>query len=384
MNDRIKDLKLRLQHDRRIWAVAGVITLGTVIWLLTDTDKRHPSLPQSTTQASKQGMGEIEAYQDLITSFRSKINDLSTATKEQQQIVKRIDTDFQEHKQRATGIFETLVDKLEELGRAVDRLEQNSKAGTENVSGSSDTDTSGEPDALESIGFQEATVPPPPPPPKPLRVSVISPGDSVPLQLLTGVNAPVDGTPYPVVFKLTGPISGPDGSALDVGEARLVAAAQGSETDGRALFRLTDLAIRHKDGRRSVVKVDGWVVGEDGVRGMQGKLIDKLGRLIASTAGYSFVAALGESLDDQADAVNAENTGSGDITVTSDDLSVATASALTDASNRLGQILLDRYEKLVPVVEVLSGRQVAAVFSQPAEVTVYEDDEEGLYSVSLE
>jgi hypothetical protein len=211
------------------------------------------------------------------------------------------------------------------------------------------------------------------------------------VELLTGVAAPTDGTPYPTVFRVMGPVVGPDGSSLDVGEARVIAAAQGSETDSRVVYRLTTLALRHKDGRRSEVKVDGWIVGEDGVRGMKGQVIDKLGEVIAATAGVSFAAAMGERVTDRSDDIPVNDitfdrrgrpvrnrTG---VTVTGDDVDVATASALTDASNRLGQLLLEKYQKLIPVVEVLSGRKVAAVFSTSSEVEILDDEnDEGIYA----
>ena len=186
------------------------------------------------------------------------------------------------------------------------------------------------------------------------------------------------------MFKLNGPITGPDGSTLEIGEARLIAAAQGSEADERVLFRLTDLAIRHRDGRRSVVSVDGWVVGEDGIRGMGGRLIDKLGRLIVATAGVSFAAAMADRIDVKASTLGIQ--ADGNVDIDTDDINFSGASALTDASNRLGQILLDRYEKLIPVVEVLSGREVMAVFSSPAEVEIIDESEfdEGIYASSLD
>jgi hypothetical protein len=198
----------------------------------------------------------------------------------------------------------------------------------------------------------------------------------VPVLLLTGVNAPTDGTPYPVVFQLGGDITGPDGSSLNLGEGRIIAAAQGSESDSRALFRLTQLSLRHPSGRRSVIEVDGWIVGEDGVRGMQGKLEDKLGRLIMATAVISGVAAVGQRLQRNTQVFgqgfnNGQNNPG--FTLQSTDVEFAAASAVTDASNRLGQVLLRRYESLVPVVEVLSGREAVAIFSAPAEVAILDD-----------
>lgn len=243
--------------------------------------------------------------------------------------------------------------------------------------------TDSAPDELASYGFDATSLPPPPAPPTIEKRTFISPGDSVPVRLLTGVAAPVDGTPYPVVLKLLGPVTGPDGSSLDIGEARLVAAAQGSETDGRVQVRITDLAFRHADGRRSVVKVDGWIVGEDGVKGVRGKTIDKLGQVILATMGYSGAAAFGERLNGQRNRLRIEN--SDNITVTGNDLDSALTSALTDGSIRLTQVLLEKYERLVPVVEVHSGRDIVAVFSRGAEVSIYDDEEQsGIHTAALD
>lgn len=380
MNEKIRDLKLLVKNDRRVWFFGAFVLAALFIWSLTNQPNRRRHIPDD--KPSNQGMGTTEQYGDLIQAFK---NDIESAKKEQAQmndVLTRNTVELKEHKERVSGIFETIVDKFENLQREVDSLAAALKQQQEAPTSEQAKNLEG-PDTVESIGFDTPNVAPPPPEPKPLRVSVIAPGDSVDVELLTGVNAPVDGTPYPVVFKLSGPISGPDGSTLDLGEARLIAAAQGSESDSRALFRLSSLSLRHSSGRRAVVKVDGWVVGEDGVRGMTGRLIDKLGRLILATAGVSFAAALGQRIDGS--RFN-RNNGNGGFRVTPNDVNLATASALTDASNRLGQILLNRYESLIPVVEVLSGREAVAIFSQSAEIGVLEDDQDygdGVYAASF-
>ncbi len=384
MNQKLQDIKLIVQNDRRVWAVGGGILFCLMIWALLGQSSwanRKPAYRAATDDSTP--MSDSSQYQDLIAAFQNDVQNLTKVQANQQESVARLQSEFKTHSDRVTGIFETLVDKVETLSTEVASIKAGQSEAAE--TGGKQAPQSALPaseNTIETFGLDKATVEPPPPPAKPAKYLFVSPGDSVPVKLLTGVYAPVDGTPYPVVFMLSGPIVGPDGSSLDLGEARLIAAATGSETEGRALFRLTDLAIRHKDGRRSVVKVDGWIVGEDGASGMKGKLIDKLGRLIAATAGYSFVAALGERMDEKSDNVEVED--SSNVTIESDDVDVAGVSALTDASSRLGQILLDRYEKLVPVVEVLSNRDVAAVFSQPAEVSIWEEDLEGFHTASLE
>jgi hypothetical protein len=384
MKQKLQDIKLIVQNDRRIWAAAAAIVVTLIIWGIAGQGSwvsRRPSFRTAADQSTP--MSDNNQYQDLIAAYQNDINNQAKILATQQETLTRVQSDVKTHQDRVAGIFETLVDRVEALSAEVQNMKANQTAVSESMS--KQPAPSVQPmseNTIETFGLDKATVEPPPPPAKPSKYLFISPGDSVPVKLLTGVYAPVDGTPYPVVFMLGGPITGPDGSSLDLGEARLIAAATGSETEGRALFRLTDLAIRHKDGRRSVVKVDGWIVGEDGASGMKGKLIDKLGRLIAATAGYSFVAALGDRIDQQSDNIQVDNSSS--VTVRSEDLDVASASALTDASNRIGEILLDRYEKLVPVVEVLSNRNVAAVFSQPAEVAVWEEDQDGFHTAALE
>lgn len=370
MSQNFEDIKLLIKNDRRIWAIGGFIIVALFIWTLTNSGGTKRSRIVKEVTSSKQGMGADEAYGDLIVAFRNDIETAKSERKEMYDVLYRTTTDLKEHKERVTGIFETLVDKFEQLAREVDALAAAMRAQQDTIPLPASRELDG-PDELEPLGFDTPTVAPPPPEPKPLRVSVIAPGDSATVQLVTGVNAPTDGTPYPVVFKLTGPISGPDGSSLDLGEARVIAAAQGSEADARALFRLTQLSIRHPSGRRAVVEVDGWIVGEDGVRGMQGRLIDKLGRLIAATALISGLGALGERLDDRTSITVDDGAG---LSLQGEDLEFATASAVTDASNRLGQVLLNRYESLVPVVEILSGREVAAIFSKPAEIALLDDD----------
>ncbi len=389
IKDSIKTAQLMLKNDKRVWAIIGFLVICGFI-VVTGTNPRAPRrIPAASQQMapSKPISDDREAYKDLIHALKLASKKQEEQIEELKKSNERFQSQYKKEQRQIQGIFESLVDKMERFDNDLESVE----AKTEDLKASGSGNSNGEGldvDLKSSMdpspfGFEDNTVDPPPPEaPRHTKITFISPGDSVKVKLLTGANAPVDGTPYPVVFQLMGPISGPDGSALELGEARIIAAAQGSEADGRVLFRLSDLAIRHKDGRRAVVKVDGWIVGEDGIRGMKGRLIDKLGRLIAATAGVSFFAALGERIEDKSGNI-VVNQGAG-IGVDRNDIDVSGVSAFVDSSDRLGQILLDRYEKLVPVVEVLSGREVVAVFSAPTEVSIIDEEEgdETIYTAS--
>ncbi|MCC6934039.1 MAG: hypothetical protein IT292_12445 [Deltaproteobacteria bacterium] len=390
LKEQISSIKLIIQNDRRVLAIVIFLGVAVMLWMFSSSPKRsRPTSTQTYVATEQKTLGGDQAFQDLVRSLGKQVNDVSKSTEDQKTSLERTIKDYQSDRAQFKGIFESVADRLDILDRNLSALEdklsdlQNQGAGA----GSGDNGTLTITPGVERIVNEEPpTPPPPPPPPKPLRILFIAPGDSVPVKLLTGVNAPVDGTPYPTLFQLKGPIAGPDGSTLDLGEARLVAAATGSETDSRALFRLTDLAMRHKDGRRSVVKVDGWVIGEDGIRGMSGRLIDKLGRLILATMGSAFATTLSEQYLDKADdnaQVVVQN--SQDVTLDSSDLDLAQASAYSEAAQRITDILIKRYTKLVPVVEVLSGRDVVAVFAAPAEVEVIDEEaDEGIYNTALD
>ena len=181
--------------------------------------------------------------------------------------------------------------------------------------------------------------------------------------MIAGVNAPTDGTPYPVLFQIVSDIVGPDGSRLPVGEARVVAAAQGSISDSRALYRLTDLSLRLPNGERKVVKIDGWVVGEDGIRGMPGILKDQLGRVIAVSAGLGAIDGFGRAIVADQVSVSTFGNGSQETVISGEVETLAAGGALRGASDALTEVIRERFEQLTPVVQIYSGREATAVFA---------------------
>ncbi|NLF25448.1 MAG: hypothetical protein GX589_07295, partial [Deltaproteobacteria bacterium] len=210
-------------------------------------------------------------------------------------------------------------------------------------------------------------------------------GDSVRVKLLAGVNAPTDGTPYPVVFELADDVVGPDSSSLPLGGARLIAAAQGSLSDQRALFRLTTLNIRYPDGSRKVLDVDGWVVGEDGIRGMEGILIDPIGKALAGSLLSGTVEGLGDGVAAaNTNTIYYENGGSRTF-VDGEIGQYAAGRGIAKTGERWSKYIDERIELLVPHVKVLSGRYGTAIFSRSVTIDglfeTLEDDETVLASL---
>ena len=211
MNQKLEDIKLLLKNDRRIAVAAGFIVVVFVVWLLVtsggQSGNRRQVRIKPTGDASEMGSDPTTAYGDLIVAFKNDIETSKAERREMFDTLVRNNKDFEQHKERVTGIFETLVDRFEQLSREVDALAVALRTREENIPLETERVLDG-PDGLNSFGPEEPEVTEPPQEPQPLRVSVIAPGDTVPVELITGVNAPVDGTPYPVVFRFLGPITG--------------------------------------------------------------------------------------------------------------------------------------------------------------------------------
>ncbi len=404
MSEKLENLKLILKNDRRVWAIGVFLLFCSVLVLLSSGPKKGPrrsSMAGPVQQNPADSNGRIRekgnvGLNDLVVTMASDVKAIKEEARKNRESVIRLQKERESDQERVATIFQGVLDKLDKVSEDFEVLKENQgkqdDAGYDGVPGESGDLVLPTEEKIATIGFDTNDLPPVPPkkPKAPVKVSHITLGDNVSLQLLTGVAAPVDGTPYPVMFKVTGPITGPDGSSLDIGEARVIAAAEGKDSNSRVVFRLSELAIRHKDGRRSVIPVDGWIIGEDGVRGMKGELKDNLGATMVALSTIASAQYLGDRVADKADNDRGSQTGafsllgSGGSAVSVDDLDNAIALGVTDTFENMTDIIVKRFESQVPVVEILPGRTVQAVFSSNAEVEILSDDDDnGDYDSSL-
>lgn len=394
MQQKIKDLWLRIRTERKFTFMALGIGAAIIFLVFSAGEPGRVGKKKATTKTTPQeqvaALAQKEAYEDIITRFQSDLQMLKDDNKQSRAESDELKKSMKDYEERTAQIFSQIIKKM------ADQQQTGAAGGAGNGSlpprpvdvpgGAGDSmsnsidDVSLSNQELESFGLDQKQVAPPAPPP-PQKVAFIGAGDSVKVKLLAGVNAPTDGTPYPVVFKLVSDIYGPDGSALPIGEARLIAAAQGSLTDARALFRLTSINIRLPDGRRKVLKADGWIVGEDGVRGMSGVLIDPIGKAIGGAGFAGFLEGVGSGISSANSTVRSDiTTGATSTYVTGDVAAFAAGQGLSSSSREWSSIIKDRLSQMVPVVQVLSGREATAVFAKNLTISgLYEalEDEDG-------
>jgi conjugal transfer pilus assembly protein TraB len=360
----LRDLMLRIRSDRKTQVIGGCLLIAT-LYVMTAENSAPRYAPQAKPQVKVGANDPNERWTDLVQRFNGQLTQLQNTTGQLQEEVANQKKAMQEYEATTAAIFKKILERLEQV-QSSSATQTLANTGPQDLGAITDTaPISVNPDELEKLDEDPIAPVQPPEQPAPQRVAAIMPGDSVRVKLLAGVNAPTDGTPYPVVLKLVGDVVGPDGNTVPLGEARLIAAAQGSLTDSRALLRLTRLSLRLPNGRRKEFAVDGWIVGEDGIRGMEGVLIDPIGKAIVGAGMAGGLSGFGQAMR----AANTQtltfaNGGTQQSVEPGAMSEYAAGVALSGAAQEWQEIIRERIRILVPVVQVLSGREATAVFSQ--------------------
>lgn len=376
MVQQLKDLAVKVKSDRRMWLYVGVGVIVLAVTFLAPGPKKPPARPQAVkTEVQTPKLAANEAYADIVERFSADLNRLSAETQKSQEAIIKTNQALDDYQQRTAEIFKKMLEKMADNNNAgrQESIPLSQPGSTEIQPIASNL----APQELESFGMEQMSIQAPPEPERE-KVAVIGAGDSVRVELLAGVNAPTDGTPYPVVFKLIDGVNGPNGSHLPLGEARLIAASQGSITDQRALFRLTSLNIAMPDGSRKELKVDGWIVGEDGIRGMPGILIDPLGKALLGAGIAAGVQGFGAGLETKNSSTSTNFLGLSSTEITGSPLEYAAGSAIKGVGREYSGIIRERLAEMVPVIQVYSGRQATAVFSKSVTIPgLFEQLEQG-------
>lgn len=372
IKQKLQDYIALVKKDRKTQLISGGVVLGIVALVVTAPNST-PVNPQGKNpkaapkkEKSFSAIGSRDIYKDLLETFKAQLDNIAVKTEDNSKQIAEAQQQLKQNEERSAEIFKRIIDRLGETAKPVNSNDPSSTAPVDVAAASTQSGDAPAPipEELDQFGNPAEVAAAPPPQPAMAKIAFIGAGDSVRVKLLAGVNAATDGTPYPVIFKVVGDIHGPDGSALPIGEARLIAAAQGSLSDQRALFRLTTLNLRLPDGRRKVMDVDGWVVGEDGIRGMEGILIDPIGKAIAGSMMVGAIGGLGEGLSQTQTEVVVNDNGGINTAVTGDIGTFMAGKAATAGANQWSEIVADRVNRLVPHVQVYSGREATAVFAK--------------------
>ena len=152
-----------------------------------------------------------------------------------------------------------------------------------------------------------------------------------------------------------------------------IAEAYGNLADERAHVRLLRLSCIARDGS-SVIdeQIKGFVVDEDGRIGLKGRVVSKMGAMLARSVFAGFLQGFGEAYS--ASSFTQTTSGLGTTTTLNPDdaFKAGIGKGISGGAQQLSKFYLDLARQTFPVIEVGAGKRVTMVVDQGVDLAIRE------------
>lgn len=193
--------------------------------------------------------------------------------------------------------------------------------------------------------------------------------------LLSGLDAPAmskgEGHPVPCLFRIKTPAVLPNKVKANLKGCFVIGEGLGNLASERADIRLVSISCIDKQGRAIIdEKIKGFVVDSDGKIGLRGRVVSKMGSVLARSFLAGIVGGLGNIFGGAYGGLGSP------IIVTPEygkDVSIGTGalrsglqalgSGINQASQELMRFYLELAKQSIPVVEILPTRNVTLVIT---------------------
>jgi conjugal transfer pilus assembly protein TraB len=185
------------------------------------------------------------------------------------------------------------------------------------------------------------------------------------------------GNPEPIKLRLVDDGNLPGGLKGQVRDAVLIGACYGDISSERARCRLETLTWKDKNGTQIEKAIEGWVVGEDGLAGIRGQVVDRSGAVAREAFGAGLLSAAANFLKFEATAGVFPTSPFGQTNALSKEgaLKGAAASGAGSALDKLAEFSIKRAEQMQPVILVASGRVVDVLLKSGVSLTPENDND---------
>ncbi|MEM4134425.1 MAG: TrbI/VirB10 family protein [Candidatus Micrarchaeia archaeon] len=186
--------------------------------------------------------------------------------------------------------------------------------------------------------------------------------------LLTGVFAPADkSNPLPVLIAVDEAFYGPNLSRVPLKGAFTIGKCVADINSSRAIIQLVSFSYIYPDGRAIEKNINGYVAGDDGILGVQGEVIRRVGKELAGSFMSGFMSGLSEAFALKETTQVA--TPSGVTTaITGSATKYGLYSGLASASQKLSDYYAKQLEEIITAVKVEKGKKVYLVIQQGVEI----------------
>jgi conjugal transfer pilus assembly protein TraB len=193
--------------------------------------------------------------------------------------------------------------------------------------------------------------------------------------LLSGLDAPAVGKgeahPVPVLLRVKAPAILPNKVKANLKGCFVIAEGVGNLASERADLRLVSLSCIDKKGRAVIdQKIKGFVVDSDGKIGLRGRVVSKMGAILARSLIAGIFSGLGQAVAMQ--GVYYYPTSGAETVKPGEALKTTFASGIIQAAANLQKFYLDLAAQTIPVVEIQATRNVTLVISEGVNLDIKE------------
>lgn len=210
---------------------------------------------------------------------------------------------------------------------------------------------------------------------KKLKGRVYLPPSFMEATLLSGLDAPTvekaKGNPVPVILRVKTPAVLPNEVKADLKGCFVIAEGYGDLADERVHLRLVSLSCLAKNGEAVIdQKVKGFVVDRDGKVGLKGRVVSKMGSILARAFLAGFFEGLGEAVRTSAVTTSVSALGATQTIEPGDLGKAAVGSGIAQSARELQKFYLELARQTIPVVEVGAAKQITVVISEGVELEI--------------
>ena len=187
--------------------------------------------------------------------------------------------------------------------------------------------------------------------------------------LLSGLDAPAirkgKGNPVPCLFRIKAPAVLPNRVKANLKGCFVIGEALGNLATERADIRLVSLSCIDRKGKAVIdQRVKGFVVDNDGKIGLRGRVVSKMGAVVARALLAGLASGIGRAFGYQAYEYTSSPEGTLIVPRTSKVAKAAIGGGVSQAAEEIQKFYLDLAKQTVPVVEILATRNVTLVISE--------------------
>lgn len=187
--------------------------------------------------------------------------------------------------------------------------------------------------------------------------------------LLSGLDAPTTsdakGNPVPVLIRVKTPAVLPNSIKANLKGCFVIADGKGNLATERAELVLVSLSCLDRKGQAVVdQKIKGFVVDEDGKIGLRGKVVAKMGSMIARSMVAGFFGGVGDAVKAAATTTSINPLGTTQA-IDAKNIGIAGAGAgLSSAFKEIEKFYMELARQTMPVIEVGATKAVTLVISE--------------------